>query len=94
MFENQTPETFLQCCGPKVKGTLNLDQATRRLCDQDLDWFVMFSSVISCGYGNPGQTNYGFANSSMERVCERRREDGLPGNYAYKPLTKSSAIQV
>ena len=78
LIENQTTEMFQQCCGPKVNGTLNLDLVTRKLCSQELEWFVMFSSV-SCGRGNAGQTNYGFANSSMERVCERRREDGLPG---------------
>ncbi|XP_011705064.1 PREDICTED: fatty acid synthase-like, partial [Wasmannia auropunctata] len=40
--------------------------------------FVVFSSV-SCGKGNAGQTNYGMANSIMERVCEKRAEEGLPG---------------
>lgn len=39
---------------------------------------MAFSSV-SCRRGNAGQTNYGFANSTMERVCEKRRHDGLPG---------------
>lgn len=39
--------------------------------------FVIFSSV-SCGRGNAGQSNYGMANSVMERICERRRSDGLP----------------
>lgn len=39
--------------------------------------FVVFSSV-SCGRGNGGQTNYGMANSVMERICEQRRNDGLP----------------
>ena len=43
----------------------------------DLEHFVVFSSVI-CGHGNFNQTNYGFANSVMERICERRRDDGLP----------------
>lgn len=37
--------------------------------------FVVFSSV-SCGRGNAGQTNYGMANSVMERICERRKQDG------------------
>lgn len=40
--------------------------------------FVVFSSV-SCGRGNAGQTNYGMANSVMERICEQRKRDGLPG---------------
>ncbi len=38
----------------------------------------MFSSV-SCGRGNQGQTNYGMSNSIMERICEKRHADGLPG---------------
>jgi len=33
--------------------------------------------VVS-GRGNPGQTNYGLANSFMERVCEKRKTDGFP----------------
>jgi fatty acid synthase len=37
----------------------------------------MFSSVTA-GRGNAGQTNYGWANSAMERIVERRRADGLP----------------
>ncbi|RZC42203.1 KR, adh short, Thioesterase and/or PP-binding domain containing protein [Asbolus verrucosus] len=40
-------------------------------------YFVVFSS-LSCGRGNPGQTNYGMANSIMERICERRKRDGFP----------------
>lgn len=50
---------------------------TRMMCP-DLSYFVAFSSV-SCGRGNAGQSNYGYANSAMERVCEQRRHDGLPG---------------
>lgn len=38
---------------------------------------MVFSSV-SCGRGNAGQTNYGMANSVMERICERRRSLGYP----------------
>lgn len=39
--------------------------------------FVVFSSV-SCGRGNAGQTNYGLSNSVMERICEWRKQLGLP----------------
>ncbi|XP_077184140.1 fatty acid synthase [Paroedura picta] len=77
MLENQTPELFQEVNKPKYTGTLNLDQVTRQKCPE-LDYFVAFSSV-SCGRGNAGQTNYGFANSTMERICEQRRNDGLPG---------------
>ncbi|XP_045425730.1 fatty acid synthase [Lemur catta] len=77
MLENQTPESFQDVNKPKYSGTLNLDRVTRETCPE-LDYFVAFSSV-SCGRGNAGQTNYGFANSTMERICEKRRHDGLPG---------------
>ncbi|XP_059527571.1 fatty acid synthase [Myotis daubentonii] len=77
MLENQTPELFQDVSKPKYSGTLHLDRVTREACPE-LDYFVAFSSV-SCGRGNAGQTNYGFANSTMERICERRRHDGLPG---------------
>jgi fatty acid synthase len=63
----------------KVTGTYNLDHVTRDVC-KELDWFVVFSS-ISCGRGNAGQANYGYANSYMERVCEQRRADGYPGEH-------------
>jgi len=69
----------------KVVGTQNLDVATRELCSDTLDWFVVFSSV-SCGRGNAGQANYGYANSTMERICERRCSDGLPGRFLLATL--------
>jgi len=34
---------------------------------------------VSCGRGNAGQTNYGMSNSVMERICEKRHNDGYPG---------------
>ncbi|XP_054155200.1 fatty acid synthase-like [Oppia nitens] len=76
-IDKQTVESFKTVCGPKVDGTMNLDAVSRQLCPE-LDYFVAFSSV-SCGRGNAGQSNYGFANSSMERVCEQRISDGLHG---------------
>ncbi|KAF1419112.1 Fatty acid synthase, partial [Spheniscus mendiculus] len=77
MIENQTPELFWEVNKPKYLGTLHLDWVTRKKCP-GLDYFVVFSSA-SCGRGNAGQSNYGFANSTMERICEQRHHDGLPG---------------
>jgi fatty acid synthase len=77
LFENQTIESFKKVCAPKSTAILNLDTISRQVCDQ-IDYFVAFSSV-SCGVGNPGQSNYGLANSVMERVCDLRRADGLHG---------------
>uniref|UniRef100_A0A8D0GNS8 Fatty acid synthase n=1 Tax=Sphenodon punctatus TaxID=8508 RepID=A0A8D0GNS8_SPHPU len=77
MLDNQSPELFYEVSKPKYAGTLHMDRVSRERC-LDLDYFVAFSSV-SCGRGNAGQSNYGFANSTMERICEKRRHDGLPG---------------
>ncbi|XP_067206011.1 fatty acid synthase-like [Linepithema humile] len=74
---NQTVETFQEPFKAKAWATKNLDHLTRKICPQ-LRHFVVFSSV-SCGRGNAGQTNYGMANSIMERICERRVQEGLHG---------------
>lgn len=76
ILENQTVEDFKTSFAPKAFATEHLDEITRKLCP-DLRDFVIFSSV-SCGRGNAGQTNYGMANSVMERVCEKRKRDGFP----------------
>lgn len=52
------------------------DEFSRKLAPQ-LKYFVVFSSV-SCGRGNAGQSNYGLANSVMERIVEKRHRDGIP----------------
>lgn len=77
LLENLTEADFKSVCKPKVDGTKHLDTASRELCPE-LDYFICFSSV-SCGRGNIGQTNYGLANSAMERICEDRQRIGLPG---------------
>ncbi|XP_026498403.2 fatty acid synthase-like isoform X1 [Vanessa tameamea] len=76
IFENQTPQTFAISYAPKALATMNLDKLSQKLCPNLKD-FVIFSSV-SCGRGNAGQTNYGFSNSVMERICEKRKALGLP----------------
>ncbi|XP_049870464.1 fatty acid synthase-like [Pectinophora gossypiella] len=76
IFSNQTPETFKKSYGPKASTTIHLDKLSRKLCPELKD-FVVFSSV-SCGRGNAGQTNYGFSNSVMERICEERKSQGFP----------------
>ena len=77
LLENLEEGQFKAVSSPKVDGTKNLDATSRKLCPA-LDYFVCFSSV-SCGRGNAGQTNYGLANSAMERICEQRQANGLPG---------------
>jgi fatty acid synthase len=76
LFNNQTIESFKKTCEGKVNATMNMDSLTRR--SSDLEYFICFSSV-SAGRGIAGQSNYAFANSLMERICEERRSLGLPG---------------
>ncbi|XP_058818329.1 fatty acid synthase-like [Topomyia yanbarensis] len=76
ILDNQTPEMYGECFAPKANATEYLDVVSRELCPQ-LKQFVVFSSV-SCGRGNAGQSNYGMANSIMERIIERRHAQGLP----------------
>lgn len=76
-LDKQTPADFQTVAKPKIDATKALDAASRELAPE-LEYFVVFSSV-SCGRGNPGQSNYGLANSAMERIVERRQADGLPG---------------
>lgn len=78
LFENQNVQNFKDAAEAKYFGTINLDEATRQCAKDTLRWFVVFSSITS-GRGNAGQTNYGWSNSTMERIIEQRREDGYPG---------------
>lgn len=77
LIGNLEEADFKAVMSPKIDGTRNLNVMSRSLCPL-LDYFVVFSSV-SCGRGNVGQTNYGFANSAMERMMENRQVNGLPG---------------
>ena len=76
LFENQTIENFELVMKPKVQLTKILDSFSRIHCPK-LEYFVGFSSIVS-GKGNMGQTNYGLANSHLERICESRRKSNFP----------------
>lgn len=77
IFDNQTPNSFADCMSTKADATNHLDKISRKICPK-MTYFVVFSSV-SCGLGNAGQTNYGMANSVMERIIEQRCTDGFSG---------------
>ncbi|OAD57941.1 Fatty acid synthase [Eufriesea mexicana] len=76
LMVNQTVESFQESMKPKAKITKKLDEVSRKICP-NLRHFVVFSS-LSCGRGTPGQTNYGMGNAVLERICEKRVEEGLP----------------
>lgn len=77
LFQNMKVKDFETVLKPKAHMTYLLDQISREVIPE-LEQFVVFSSV-SCGKGNAGQTNYGMANSIMERICENRRKSNLHG---------------
>lgn len=76
IFEFQNADKFARTMEPKANATRHLDELSRTLCSS-LQYFVVFSSG-SCGRGNAGQSNYGMANSVMERIMEQRCSLGFP----------------
>lgn len=58
---------------PKVEGAWNL----ARLFKQQLDYFVMFSSVAGA-IGSPGQGNYAAGNAFLDGLASRLRSEGVP----------------
>ncbi|WP_139487918.1 SDR family NAD(P)-dependent oxidoreductase [Brevibacillus dissolubilis] len=66
----KTSEEFQQVLAPKTAGTVNLDEATKKL---NLDFFALFSSVTA-GWGNPGQADYAAANAFMDAYASERHE--------------------
>lgn len=73
LFENMDLETMEMVLEPKVEGARHLNEL---FLDQDLDFFVMFSSLVMVG-GNPGQSNYSAANAYMRAIAGQRRKRGL-----------------
>ncbi|WP_345475592.1 type I polyketide synthase, partial [Actinoallomurus oryzae] len=68
------PKRLEQVMDPKVRGAWNLDRHTR---DDDLDFFVLFSSVASL-IGSAGQSGYVVANAFMDALAAARRHEGRP----------------
>ncbi|CAG2103550.1 unnamed protein product, partial [Medioppia subpectinata] len=76
LLENQSIDSFNKVFESKSKPLEHLDQLSRQMCPV-LDHFVVFSSAVTW-LGSAGQSNYGFTNAVMERLCEQREREGLP----------------
>ncbi|MEL7001833.1 MAG: beta-ketoacyl reductase, partial [Bacteroidota bacterium] len=72
MISDLTYAHYEKVLAPKVNGLLNLHFL---LEDEDLDFFINFSSVSSL-IGNPGQANYVAANAFTENFSNYRRANG------------------
>ncbi|MDV2114384.1 type I polyketide synthase, partial [Burkholderia pseudomallei] len=69
----KSADEFAQVLAPKVRGTVNLDRATRDV--RSLDFFVTFSSGAGV-VGNPGQADYAVANAFMDAFAAHRASLG------------------
>ena len=76
LFKSLEVANFERVFDSKALPALNVDCiARKRKLDRCL--FVGFSSY-SCGFGNAGQTNYGYANSVLDELIARRKAQGMP----------------
>lgn len=65
---NKTNEELTEVLAPKVKGLVNVDEATEHLA---LDFFILFSSISSVA-GSAGQADYAMANAFMDSYAAYR----------------------
>jgi len=80
LYSNMTDAAWDETVRVKADICRNLDKFSR-VHNKNLAHFMLWSSVSSL-FGNPGQTNYAYANACEEKICMDRTADGLPGSIA------------
>jgi KR domain len=73
LFNTMSLEMFNAVINPKVLGTIHLHEL---LLDQDLDFFVMTSSVLGA-IGAATQSNYSAGNAFLDHMARHRQSLGL-----------------
>ncbi|MEU8268267.1 SDR family NAD(P)-dependent oxidoreductase [Sphaerisporangium sp. NPDC049002] len=68
LLAGKAPQDAERVLAPKVRGLVNLDEASK---DQPLELFLCFSST-SAAFGNPGQADYAAGNAFMDAFAARR----------------------
>jgi polyketide synthase PksL len=76
-------EDFEAVLAPKVSGAINVDLATK---DENLDCLVFFSSVAAAA-GNPGQSDYAYANRFLDAFAESREQRRKAGERSGRTLS-------
>lgn len=75
---NMGYDDFQAVLGPKIQGTIHLDNLFRSTGEK-LDWFIGFSSIAGT-VGNPGQSAYTAGNCFIKALVGQRRSQGLAGS--------------
>ncbi|HTD55322.1 MAG TPA: beta-ketoacyl reductase, partial [Silvibacterium sp.] len=85
---HQTREKVAKVFAPKVRGSLLLDEFSRKYA---LDWFVLFGSGASV-LGASGQSNHAAANGFLDALSRQRHREGLPSTaIAWGPWSEIGA---
>ncbi len=88
----KSSEEMEEVLGPKIFGTMNLDEAT---IHENLDFFVLFSSTAA-ELGNLGQCDYAYGNHFMDHYARWRSENQRSGKCLSLnwPLWREGGMQI
>ncbi|GAW18084.1 hypothetical protein ANO14919_075550 [Xylariales sp. No.14919] len=77
VLENMTLEQWDRALHPKVQGTLNLQRWVTEHTKDNLDFFVILSSIVGVA-GNTSQANYGAGGAFQDALARHLRGKNIP----------------